>query len=433
MRPHPQEVCRGTHFQEEARSERLTNLVRFGVVWVLTMVNLMWAFGNEYLYAAFDLTVCLVWLALTAGYHALLMKRPYHPFFKYASTTVDILVAMCLMIVYAVVEGPVFVFKTAIFIYLFYALGFATLRFHRNLAFYATGLAVGLVGGMWVWVDKVIGIQYGSRSEHAFGHKLNFHYLTDVLIYTGLLGFLTGMIVMALRRQMELRVAEAERAVREEERVRMAAGLAHEIRNPLAGIHGFTQLIQDEGAANARHVAAILDEVKRLNEVVEGYLRYSRPFPLNPRMLDLVAWGRDFCRRQSLHDPGRPLKFETDKPERFLGTDPDAVEQMLVNLVQNARRYQPSGHPIVVRLHGDCTEVFLSVEDAGPGVEPHMVDRMFVPFQTSGGAGTGLGLSMTSKIVQQLGGDVTYEPRKQGGACFTLRLRPLLEETHDCN
>lgn len=434
MRPHPQELCQGTHFQEEARSERFTNLVRFVVVLVLTMANMMWAFGNEYLYATFDLVVCLVWLALTAGYHGWLMRHPYRPVFKYASTTVDILVAMCFMIVYAVVEGPVFVFKTAIFIYLFHALGLAALRFHRNLALYASGLAVGLLGGMWVWLDKVVGITYGSRFEHAFGHQLNFHYLTDILIYTGLLGFLTGMLVMTLRRQMELRVAEAERAVREEERVRMAAGLAHEIRNPLAGIHGFTQLIQDEGTANPRHVAAILDEVKRLNEMVEGYLLYSRPFPVKPRMIDLVARVRDFCRRQSLQDPDRPLRFETEKPEYLLTTDPDAVEQMLVNLVLNARRYHPphpSGQPIVVRLREDCRAVLLSVEDAGPGVEPHMVERLFMPFQTSGGAGTGLGLSMTSKIAGQLGGEVTYHPREQGGACFVLRLRSLPEDTHE--
>ncbi len=425
LKPHPQDVYQGTRFQEEARSERVANLVRVGMVSILTVTNMLWAFGNESRYAAFDLTVCLVWMGLTIAYHVFLMRRAYRPVHKYVSTTIDMLVAMCLMIVYAVMEGPVFVFKTAIFIYLFYALGLAALRFHRNLAVYASILAVGLLGGMWVWLDVVVGINYGSRSEHAFGPKLNLHYVTDILIYTGLVGFLIAMVVMAFSRQMELRVADVERAVREEERAEMAAGLAHEIRNPLTGIYGFTQLIRDEGLANARLVGAVLDDVNRLNEVVEGYLKFARPFTVRPRLVDLVVLGDGFCRKQSLLFPASPLRFETEKKRQILRTDPDAVEQMLLNLTQNARRHQPSGSPVVIRMEGDCAEARFMVEDDGPGVDPQMLDRMYVPFQTSGGAGTGLGLPMVRKIARQLGGDVSYAPREHGGACFTLILRPV--------
>lgn len=425
LRSHPQEVYQGTFFQEEARSERVANLVRIGMTSILTVASMLWAFGNESRYAAFDLTVCCAWMILAIVYQAFLMKRAYRPVHKYVSTTIDMLVAMCLMVVYAVAEGPVFVFKTAVFIYPFYALGLAALRFHRNLAVYASVLAVGLLGGIWVWLDVVVGIKYGSRSEHAFGPKLNLHYVTDILIYTGLVGFLIVMVVMAFSRQMELRVAEVERAVREEERAEMAAGLAHEIRNPLMGISGFTQLIREEGLANERFVSAVLNDVNRLNEVVEGYLKFARPFTVRPRMVDLAVLGDGFCRKQTLLFPASPVRFETGKTRQILRTDPDAVEQMLLNLVQNARRHQPSGSPVVIRMEGDCREIRFMVQDDGPGVDPQMVERIYIPFQTSGGAGTGLGLPMVRKIARQLGGDVSYEPREQGGACFTLVLRPV--------
>lgn len=425
LRPHPQELYHGTCFQEEARSERVANLVRIGVTSVLTVASLLWAFGNESRYVAFDLTVCGAWMVLAMVYHVFLMKRAYHPVLKYVSTTMDMMVALCLMVVYAVAEGPVFVFKTAVFIYPLYVLGLAALRFHRNLAVYASVLAVGSLGGLWAWLDVVGDIQYGSRSEHAYGSRLNLHYVTDILIYTGLVGFLTVMIVTAFNRQMDLRVVEVERAVREEERALMAAGLAHEIRNPLTGISGFTQLIREQGFANEGFVSAILDDVNRLNDVVEGYLKFARPFTVRPRMVDLVALGDGFCHKQSFLFPASPLRFETVKPRLVMRTDPDAVEQMLLNLVQNARRHQPCGLPVVIRLEGDGREARFMVKDDGPGVDAEMVERMYLPFQTSGGAGTGLGLPMVRKIARHLGGDVSYEPCAQGGACFTLALRPV--------
>ena len=97
---------------------------------------------------------------------------------------------------------------------------------------------------------------------------------------------------------------------------------------------------------------------------------------------------------------------------------------MLLNLVENARHHQPAGEPVRVRLEKDSPAVRFTVEDDGPGVDPKLVSRLFIPFQTFGDAGTGLGLAMTRKIAHRLGGEIHYRPRKSG-TWFTLTLYPM--------
>lgn len=423
LAPHPEEIRKGTRFQEEARSERLVNVIRFCLVLAWTSTSL-WGKDNEPLHMLFNFTAGMGAMAIAYGIHVWLSHRSYTPIVKYVTTTLDMCVAIGLMIAYAVAEGPVFMFKMPIFVNLLCALGLAAFRFSPNLVLYGTALVVGSLACLWWWLHAFIGIEYGSRLQHAFAGKLNAFYLTDILLYTAMFGFVTAVLVLNLRRQMELRVVEAARAAREEERFLMASGLAHEVRNPLAGISGRAQLIREAGKADEGHVTAILEDTRRLNVVVDEFLHYARPFPVNPRPLDLVGFLEDFCRHESLLQR-EPLMLETTYRELVISTDGEALNQILLNLVQNARRFQPEGLPIHIRLEGNPGEALIRVEDDGPGVDPCLLPRLFLPFQASGHGGTGLGLALTRKIVRELGGDVMHESRMPTGACFTVIVRPL--------
>jgi signal transduction histidine kinase len=425
LEPRQHELSRGTFYQEQARSERLTNLVRFCFVLMWTILATFWAIGNEPQFAVLNLGVGVLWMTLTVLYHLWLARYSACTLSKFYSTTVDMMIVALLMFLYARTQGPAFVFKMPVFINFFYALGFAALRFDRNLVLYATSLAVSLLGGLWLWTHLAAGIEYGSLLEHSSSGKLSFFYMADILVYTGMFGFLTAIIVMNLRRQMDLRVSEAGRAAREEERALMAAGLAHEIRNPLAGIYGFASLIRDEGKADSRHSAAILNDALRLNGVVEDFLRYSRPFPVRPAEVELISVVSDFCRQQNPIQVSTPIEFRAEAPKVFIRTDADAVRQILLNLLQNARRFQRPGQSVKVRAGGSASTAFVHVEDDGPGVSPEILPRLFEPFQTSGEGGSGLGLTFSRKIARELGGDVIHMPRFPG-ARFVLQLRPMV-------
>jgi signal transduction histidine kinase len=424
LMPHSDEAAKGVLLQEEARSERIVNIVRFCLAFVWTTTSL-WSMGSRSLHIIFNLTAGLASMSLAYLVHLRLSRRAYNPLIKYITTTIDMLLVGGLMLAYGLAEGPVFMFKMPAFVNLICALGLVAFRCDLKLVAYGITLALGIFTGLWSWFHLRGGIEYGSRLEHLFGNKLSIGFLTDVVLYTGMFGMLTAVLVMNLRRHMELRMFEVEHATREEERILMATGLAHEIRNPLAGISGFAQLIREAGTADARHVTAILESVRRLNGLVEGFLCHSRPFHISSVDVDVVGLLADFSHRESSLPQG--VVLATSCSELILRTDADAVNQILLNLVQNARRFQPPGIPIRLVLEEDTREIRIRVEDDGPGVAPELIPRLFIPFQASSKGGTGLGLSLTRKIARELGGDILYEPGEPG-ACFILALKRVSDQ-----
>jgi len=206
------------------------------------------------------------------------------------------------------------------------------------------------------------------------------------------------------------------------ERANLAAGVAHEIKNPLEGIYGAAQLLQEEGKGNPRFVDMILKDALRLNETVQRFLRFSRPFMPQVQTFDLVADVREFCRMQSEISADASLEFIGPTGEFKVNSDPEGVRQILLNLIQNARRFQISGKPVRIHFerHGDAAE--LRVEDDGIGVNPEQRGKLFEAFFTTAAKGTGLGLAISRKIARELGGDLFYEPLEPGSR-FTLLVR----------
>jgi signal transduction histidine kinase len=201
---------------------------------------------------------------------------------------------------------------------------------------------------------------------------------------------------------------------REKERLaalgEMAAGLAHEIRNPLGAIRGAAQVLEDEKGGDPRLLGAIVEEVDRLNRVVSQFLEYSKPSNgAEPQVIELGTWVERTVQKAK---PGLPddiliavdLPAETDLRVRGLA---EQLQQVLLNLIQNsARALETVAHEKRIRVtvealgQGDAREVHLGVEDNGPGIPRENLEKLFIPFFTTSPSGTGLGLSICQKIIE---------------------------------
>ncbi|MBI4168516.1 MAG: hypothetical protein HY510_01110 [Acidobacteria bacterium] len=210
----------------------------------------------------------------------------------------------------------------------------------------------------------------------------------------------------------------------------VAASIAHEIRNPLAGISGAIQVLGQEGNAHGSRrdiLDEILREVNRLDGRVNDLLLYARPStpnrePVRPREL-LRSTVRALAGEPRLEKVRVNIRSPGDLPPFPL--DPAQIQQVLVNLVLNAAQAMNGTGAIDLLARGlDGGSLEIAVEDSGPGVPPELVHEIFRPFFTTRRDGTGLGLAISRKIVEAHGGSLDVEARRGGGARFFFVLPP---------
>ncbi|MBT8342868.1 MAG: PAS domain-containing protein [Desulfatitalea sp.] len=230
-----------------------------------------------------------------------------------------------------------------------------------------------------------------------------------------------------------------EEQVRRTERLaavgRLAAGVAHEIRNPLSSIRGFAYLLgkdYDETSSKHEYADVMVREIDRINHVVSNLLDFARPMTLEPEDIcidDIIAHVVSLVSADTkaqnivihIHDG-------TDCLRMF--ADPNQLTQAILNLILNAIQALEGGGAIDIRAghHDQKQGVILHVEDNGPGIEPALQEKIFEPFYTSREKGTGLGLAMVRKIAESHNGDVYFEsppPGKTSGTRFTLLLKDV--------
>jgi signal transduction histidine kinase len=194
----------------------------------------------------------------------------------------------------------------------------------------------------------------------------------------------------------------------------MAASMAHEIKNPLEGIYGAAQILRERDAEDERFIKMILKDTERLNEVVQRFLQFSKFFVPEPVQFELISFVKDFITRQNTLDELHKLELECNTGDLEVLLDKDGLTQVLLNLVQNAKRYQVAGKDVKLRVKKMDGTVSISVEDEGPGIKNEDKERLFDPFFTTSVKGTGLGLAISRKIAKGMGGDLYYEPMSPG-------------------
>lgn len=202
----------------------------------------------------------------------------------------------------------------------------------------------------------------------------------------------------------------------------LSGTLAHELKNPLASIQGLAGLLVHklpEGSREAEQLGVLLGEARRMSSILDEFLNFSRP--AGGLAVRDVAPGRLAADVVALHEGlaagrGVELRVEADVDVPVLRCDPRKLQQVLVNLLQNAIEASPPGSAVVLRVRpGEGGGAEFQVEDRGAGLAPEVRERLFRPGVTTKPAGTGLGLVVARSIAEQHGGTLTLADRPGGG------------------
>jgi signal transduction histidine kinase len=234
-----------------------------------------------------------------------------------------------------------------------------------------------------------------------------------------------------------LRLKQTERdALRAEQLAwagQMAAGIAHEVRNPLMAIKLLVQAASMGRRATPfrpRDLEVLEEEILRVEEIVSMFLDFARPARPDKKHVEARSLLQSSLERVQSRAELQNVKIRLDAPDEplMLDADPNQIRQVMYNLLFNALDVLPSGGEITVRLDSapivEGTEPFvvIEVEDTGPGLSPELTDRIFDPFVSTKETGLGLGLSICRRIVEAHGGAISGETRPGSGARFTVRL-----------
>lgn len=241
------------------------------------------------------------------------------------------------------------------------------------------------------------------------------------------LNFLT---ILASLFGQALKIQQMIEATVQQERLavlgKIARSVAHEVRNPLGGIRGAAQLLQlrqlDPDATE--YLRIIVEEVDRLNRVVEQLLHFGDPRPSNlqkhdlreilERVLFLTADGIAANRIVVIRE------FASSLPP--VEADGDRLTQVFLNLVRNALEAMPCGGKLRLSVKTSHGAVVVSVCDTGEGIPPHLREEVFNPLYTTKQKGTGLGLALTRRFVEECGGFIEVCENSPRGACFRVTL-----------
>ena len=206
----------------------------------------------------------------------------------------------------------------------------------------------------------------------------------------------------------------------------MAAGMAHEIRNPLASMAGSIQVLREElplSADQADLLDIVLRESRRLNDTIRGFLSYARPQPASPSRLDLrnaVAETALLLRNGGEVGPEHEVATDLPPGPVWYQADEGQIRQVLWNLSTNGLRAMPSGGRLVLSVRGAAGGAALEVTDQGLGIPREQLDRIFQPFHGTFTRGSGLGLAIVHRIVSEYGGEIQVASLAGKGTKFTI-------------
>ncbi len=207
--------------------------------------------------------------------------------------------------------------------------------------------------------------------------------------------------------------------------------IAHEIRNPLFAIGGFANSLLRMPELNSgakKKAQIILDESKRLDGILKSILNFARPTEAKitevdvneivNQTMELMSIG---CRKQNIE-----VNLDLEEDLAQAKANPELVKQSLINIVKNAMEVMPDGGDLDIKTTICAQFICIQISDSGPGIDPQIQDKLFNPFFSTKEKGSGLGLAMTKKTIEDLGGEVELKSKKGEGTTVTLSLPPAL-------
>ncbi len=210
---------------------------------------------------------------------------------------------------------------------------------------------------------------------------------------------------------------------------RLAAGVAHEVNNPLTGVLTFAHLLRDKHEASEqdrRDLDLIIRETTRVRDIVRNLLDFARESPSRRQPLDVNGPARQMLTLLRSQKEYRAIRIEEDLAGDLpaVEADQNQLQQVLLNLALNACEAMPDGGVLKIRTARRGGEVIIQISDTGVGIPREHLETIFDPFFTTKptGKGTGLGLSVSYGIVQQHGGDIEVVSEPGAGSTFTVVL-----------
>ncbi|MGC8872969.1 MAG: GAF domain-containing protein [Chloroflexia bacterium] len=288
----------------------------------------------------------------------------------------------------------------------------------------------GAIVGIPLWVgDQVVGVMnVAFKAPHEFDEaELR---ILGLLADQAAAAIANARLYEDLQQQM-LRLREAQTRLVHSARLaaigELAAGVAHELNNPLTSVIGFAEILLEDlppGSPFRHDVERILLEARRAGDIVRDLLDFARqvrpcqvPTDLNEVLRQTLALTRTRLERNGIaveesYAEGLPL----------LPLDAGRMKQVFLNLIQNAAQAMPNGGALRISTMRAGEEVAVTVSDTGVGMPPEVLEHLFEPFFTTKPGGTGLGLSVSLGIVQEHGGRITVESALGKGSSFTVWL-----------
>lgn len=253
-----------------------------------------------------------------------------------------------------------------------------------------------------------------------------------------LMSSFNSMVVNLEKANQELQLChyqQMERADRLASVGEMATGLAHEIKNPLAGISGAISVLADDFPdtdPRKEIVRQVLEQIKRLDKTATDLLFFGRPGKPELTFTDINALVTKTLFFVSQHPEARNIQYQEDLTRDLpaIWVDEKQIQQVLLNIIINAVQVMTDGGTLTIktgiRSEGGRSRVWVSITDSGKGIPPEELDRIFVPFHTTKTQGTGLGLPICRQLMEQHDGTIDVESRLGEGTTFIIEL-PIVE------
>ena len=229
----------------------------------------------------------------------------------------------------------------------------------------------------------------------------------------------------------QIHFEQMERADRLASMGEMAAGLAHEIKNPLTGIAAAITIINDDferSDPRREIVNEVLEQIKRLDKTVNDLLYFGRPAPPEPTYADVNDILRKTLMFASQHRGGKNIERRLELQEGLppVYVDPKQIQQVFLNLTLNAVQAMPVEGTLTIRTdrvtRHDGVWIRIGIADTGPGIPQQIVDKIFTPFFTTKAQGTGLGLAICHKLIVQHHGTISVDSQDGEGTEFVVFL-----------